>query len=99
MSLFVGLDHDPKELGIDQIQENAWAFRGSDYDRDFAKFTSQSLDELFEKKHRMPGVFVGFPSSKDPAFLEDFGPNKCTVTVIAVVSWSWFAEFETSKVH
>eukprot|EP00929_Paragymnodinium_shiwhaense_P122099 TRINITY_DN94654_c0_g1_i1.p1 TRINITY_DN94654_c0_g1~~TRINITY_DN94654_c0_g1_i1.p1 ORF type:complete len:661 (+),score=74.62 TRINITY_DN94654_c0_g1_i1:214-1983(+) len=98
MSLFVGLEGSPSELGLNKIQENAWAFSGACFETDFAKFLAQSRDDVLASKLPWPGVFVGFPSSKDPAWNEDF-KGKSSVTVISFVNWSWFADYEKTRVH
>eukprot|EP00930_Biecheleria_cincta_P003496 TRINITY_DN104431_c0_g1_i1.p1 TRINITY_DN104431_c0_g1~~TRINITY_DN104431_c0_g1_i1.p1 ORF type:complete len:318 (-),score=27.23 TRINITY_DN104431_c0_g1_i1:106-1059(-) len=132
MSLFVGIEFSAKELGVEEVRHNAWAFRGTDNDRDFEQFFAQSREQYLgrmrsaqdsnndtnrsqsgrqsgqsglgtstgitdsgdkpvsESRLLLPGVFIGFPSNKDPSFKKDFGEGKTTVTVITFVNWEWF---------
>eukprot|EP00928_Gymnodinium_smaydae_P043050 TRINITY_DN28930_c0_g1_i1.p1 TRINITY_DN28930_c0_g1~~TRINITY_DN28930_c0_g1_i1.p1 ORF type:complete len:658 (+),score=111.66 TRINITY_DN28930_c0_g1_i1:133-2106(+) len=98
MSLFVGLENSGAELGIDSIQENAWAYHGPCFDEDFEAFFAQSAEDVIAGKKAWPGIFVGFPSSKDPSWKRDF-PGKSSVTVVTLVNWAWFAPYEASRVH
>lgn len=98
MSLFVGLENSGSELGLDSIQENAWAYRGPCFDKDFPKYLAQSPEDVIAGVLPWPGIFVGFPSSKDPAWNEDF-PGKSSVTIISFVNWEWFAPYQGSRVH
>lgn len=98
MSLFVGLEHSGAELGIDTIQSNAWVFRGPCVDQLWEEYFSQTLEDVVASKIPLPGIFIGFPSSKDPAWKED-SPGKSTVTVITFTHYSWFTAHENSRVH
>eukprot|EP00930_Biecheleria_cincta_P063370 TRINITY_DN48898_c0_g1_i1.p1 TRINITY_DN48898_c0_g1~~TRINITY_DN48898_c0_g1_i1.p1 ORF type:complete len:647 (-),score=91.12 TRINITY_DN48898_c0_g1_i1:83-2002(-) len=98
MSLFVGLESSGADLQLDSIQGSAWAYRSPNFDEDWGRFMAQTPEDVLAKKVQWPMVFLGFPSSKDPAWSEDF-PNKTSITVISLVSWAWFAEYENSRVH
>lgn len=59
---------------------------------------SLSREDVIAQKRDIPGIFVGFPSVKDPLWQERH-PKKTTVTVITFVDWSWFEDHENERIH
>ena len=112
-SLFVGLENDPHELGVADLQWNAWAYRTNDVDRDFKHYMSMSREEVLGATsagvtssndngngNPIPMVFIGFPSNKNKESHEqDFGKNNITMTIITFVNYSWFADWQDTKIH
>jgi len=98
MSLFVGLENSGEELGIASIKQNAWAFLDPDMDSCFEQYLAQTREEVVAGTLPFPGVFIGFPSSKDPSWATDF-PGKASVTVVAFVNWAWFEQHKDEHVH
>jgi len=76
--VFVGLGRSAEELGVAQVQENAWVFVDPDHET-YRAFLAQSPAEVLQGRVALPGIFVGFPSVKDPSWAARH-PGKTTAT-------------------
>jgi all-trans-retinol 13,14-reductase len=87
LCLYVGLGKTAEEMGI--VGTNLWRYPGYDHDGNVARF-AEDLQAPF------PGVYVSFPSAKDPEFAERH-PGKATAEVIAMAPWEPFARWAESR--
>ena len=76
--LYIGLYKSTEELQLSDT--NLWIYPGYDHDKNVRDFMQDSNADL-------PGVYVAFPSAKDPAF-EKENPGFATMEAITVANWS-----------
>ena len=97
VSLFVGLNGSTQELGIKA--QNHWILPAN-VEKVVEDFEAMTTEELVENKDEwdLPGVFVSFPSAKDPCVQKRM-PTKSTCAVIGLVPYKWFKEWENEKLH
>jgi all-trans-retinol 13,14-reductase len=87
--LYVGLKGTASELGLDGM--NVWIYPTADHDKNLERFFLD-LDAEF------PGVYISFPSAKDPTFNDRF-PGHSTIDVITFVPYGWFTRWEQTHWH
>ena len=87
LCLYMGLGKTAEELGI--VGTNLWSYPGYDHDGNVARFAGD-LNAPF------PGVYVSFPSAKDPEFVQRH-PGKATAEVIAMAPWEPFARWAETR--
>lgn len=87
LCLYVGLKYSPQELGLGKA--NLWIYPGDDHDASVEKFIADS-------RAPFPVVYISFPSSKDPAFAQEF-PGRATIEVITVAKYEWFHQWESAR--
>eukprot|EP00746_Dinoflagellata_sp_MGD_P030710 gnl/MRDRNA2_/MRDRNA2_172938_c0_seq1.p1 gnl/MRDRNA2_/MRDRNA2_172938_c0~~gnl/MRDRNA2_/MRDRNA2_172938_c0_seq1.p1 ORF type:complete len:663 (-),score=110.69 gnl/MRDRNA2_/MRDRNA2_172938_c0_seq1:36-1970(-) len=98
VSLFVGLEGSAAELGVSHEMANYWYFKNPDHDANMKEWMALSPEDIIAQKRDIPGIFVGFPSVKDPLWQKRH-PKKTTVTVITFADWSWFKDHENERIH
>jgi all-trans-retinol 13,14-reductase len=84
INLYVGLRHSDDELGLNRT--NLWIYPSADHDGNVARF-------LADPEGPLPGVYISFPSAKDPTFAERY-PGRATIQVIVLAKYDWFARWE-----
>jgi all-trans-retinol 13,14-reductase len=89
LSLYVGLKHTARELGLDGT--NLWIHPTPDHDANLRRFSADPTAPF-------PLLFVSFPSAKDPDF-ETRHPGRSTIEVITFANYDWFSRWENSRWH
>ncbi|MFC5865487.1 phytoene desaturase family protein [Acidicapsa dinghuensis] len=87
LSLYVGLAKTDAELGLKGT--NLWVYPSLDHDANVRRF-AKDVEAPF------PGVYLSFPSSKDPSFQERC-PGHSTVEAITMAPYAAFARWAESK--
>ena len=87
ISLYVGLSKTDAELGL--TGANLWIYPSLDHDANVARIAAD-IEAPF------PGVYISFPSAKDPSFPSRF-PGKSTVEAIAFVPYQAFARWSGTR--
>jgi all-trans-retinol 13,14-reductase len=86
--LYLGLKCTAKELDIPK--SNFWIFPAT-FDHD------KNMDDYIKGETKnLPVVYISFPGAKDPDFKNRF-PDKCTIEIIALTSYSKFKPWENEK--
>jgi phytoene dehydrogenase-like protein len=86
--LYLGLKGTARELDIPK--SNFWIFpKKFDHDKNMNDYTKGETNDL-------PVVYISFPAAKDPDFENRF-PDKCTIEIIALTSYSKFNPDENKK--
>ena len=80
VSLYVGLSQSDAALGLSGT--NVWVYPSFDHDANVERFAGDIDAPL-------PGVYLSFPSAKDPDFQRRH-PGKSTVDAIAMVPYAAF---------
>jgi all-trans-retinol 13,14-reductase len=78
--LYVGLRRDPGEPEFGD--SNLWIYPHADHDANVARYAA-------DPEQPFPGLFISFPSAKDPEFAERY-PGRATIEVVALASYSQF---------
>ena len=78
--LYVGLRREPGEPEFGNT--NLWIYPGADHDANVSRY-------LADPEQPFPGLFISFPSAKDPEF-EQRHPGHATIQVAALAPYSWF---------
>ena len=86
-SLYLGLSGSDRELGL--TGTNLWTYPSFDHDGNVERF-AKDVDAPF------PGVYISFPSSKDPSFAERY-PGKSTMEAIAMLPREPFARWNETR--
>jgi all-trans-retinol 13,14-reductase len=91
VSLYVGLTKSDAELGLNGT--NLWVYPSFDHDANVERFARE-----FPRGADAPfaGVYVSFPSAKDPEFQRQY-PGRSTVEVITMVPYAAFAGWAETK--
>ena len=89
VSLYVGLDRTPAELGL--TPANQWVYPHEDHDRNVARY-------LADPEAPLPVAYLSFPAAKDPDFATRH-PGKSTIEVIGVAPYAWFRRWEGTAWH
>ncbi|PIK39335.1 hypothetical protein BSL78_23841 [Apostichopus japonicus] len=92
-SLFVGLKGTTEELNLPRRQ--CWSFPNNELSKSFWKYLNRSVAEVLEGD--VPLVFISFPSAKDSSWDQRY-PGKSVCTVVTLVNWDWFQEWEEERV-
>ena len=85
LNLYVGLTQSDAALGLQGT--NIWVYPSFDHDTNVERFTREFAQN---SETPFPGIYVAFPSAKDPDFQRRH-PGKSTVEVIAMVHYAAFA--------
>ncbi len=85
--LHVGLDATDEALGLERA--NLWIYPQPDHDAAMARYRKDPSAPL-------PGVFISFPSAKDPSFQERH-PGRATVEVVGWAPWEWFERWDGTR--
>lgn len=78
--LYVGLKHTAEELGLGR--SNIWVYANADFEGAIRRFESNPDADL-------PGVYISFPSAKDPSFATRF-PGRSTIEVLTFATCARF---------
>lgn len=92
-SLFVGLRGSSDDLQLPRRQ--CWSFNNNELTQSFWKFLNQSVSDVLDGD--VPLVFISFPSAKDSSWEQRY-PGKSVCTVVTIVNWNWFQEWEEERV-
>ncbi|PIK49411.1 hypothetical protein BSL78_13711 [Apostichopus japonicus] len=92
-SLFVGLKGTTEELNLPRRQ--CWSFPNNELSKSFWKYLNRSVADVLEGD--VPLVFISFPSAKDSSWDQRY-PGKSVCTVVTLVNWDWFQEWEEERV-
>jgi all-trans-retinol 13,14-reductase len=84
--LFIGLKESAESLGLKQT--NIWVYPDYDHDMNYQR-------SLSEGPSFIPGVFISFPSTKDPEWNSRY-PNRSTIQVISFAPFDWFKKWENT---
>jgi all-trans-retinol 13,14-reductase len=87
LALYLGLSASDEDLGLKGT--NLWVYPSSDHDGNVERF-ARSTEEPF------PGVYISFPSAKDPSFKERH-PGKSTIDALAMVPYAPFAKWGETR--
>jgi all-trans-retinol 13,14-reductase len=86
-SLYVGLTASDAALGL--TGTNLWIYPSFDHDANVERF-AKDMDAPF------PGVYISFPSAKDPTFAERY-PGKSTMEAIAMLPYAFFERWSETR--
>ncbi len=84
LSLYVGLQGTAHELGLKRT--NVWIHAGYDHDASMRAW-------LAHPEARMPLVFVGSTSARDPEW-ESHHPGRSTLSLVGLAPYEWFERWE-----
>ena len=87
ISLYVGLSKSDAELGLNGT--NLWVYPSFDHDANVERM-ARDIDAPFA------GVYLSFPSAKDPAFAQRY-PGKSTMEAITLVPFAEFAGWAETR--
>jgi all-trans-retinol 13,14-reductase len=87
LALYLGLSASDEELGLKGT--NLWVYPSFDHDGNVERF-AKDIEQPF------PGVYISFPSAKDPSFKQRH-PGKSTIDVLAMVPYAPFAKWSDSR--
>jgi all-trans-retinol 13,14-reductase len=87
LSLYVGLNKTDAELGL--AGTNLWVYPTLDHDANVRRF-AEDLESPF------PGVYLSFPSAKDPTFQERC-PGHSAVEAITMAPYAGFARWAEAR--
>lgn len=85
--LYVGLDCDDVEAQLSPA--NLWIYPGYDHDAQCADFKGDPANPL-------PGLYISFPSAKDPTFQQRY-PGRATIDLITFMPYDTFAGWEGTR--
>jgi all-trans-retinol 13,14-reductase len=86
-TLYVGLSQSDAALGLEGT--NLWVYPSFDHDANVERF-ARSPDAP------LPGVYLSFPSAKDPDFQRRH-PGKSTVEAVTMLPYAAFARWEDTR--
>ncbi len=89
VSLYVGLEGTPAELGL--TPANQWVYAHDDHDAACARYVD-------DPEAPLPVAYLSFPAAKDPDFANRH-PGKSTIEVIGVAPYAWFRKWEGTAWH
>ncbi|CAL8274400.1 unnamed protein product [Lota lota] len=92
LSIFLGLNGTKEELGL--TAQNYWVFAENNYDE---LVEAYSNGDPAESARKVPLLFVGSPSAKDPTW-EERSPGKSTLSLVSFAKYEWFEEWKDDKV-
>jgi len=109
MYVFIALKGGQQDLKLPPY--NTWAYYSIDHDRNSEEWHTkgpklplvavqrETADGVTIKADLIPtnGVFVSFPSAKDPTFAERY-PGRSTCEVIMEANYEWFSKWAGTKV-
>jgi len=87
LCLYVGLRRGPADPEFGGA--NLWIYPGADHDANVARFHA-------DPEQPFPGLFISFPSAKDPTFAERY-PGRATIEVITLVPYGWFEQWQDAR--
>lgn len=66
-----------------------WIYPNAEHDANYARF-------IADPEQPLPGVFISFPSAKDPAFAGQW-PGRATIEVVTLAPFAWFERWEDTR--
>jgi all-trans-retinol 13,14-reductase len=84
LSLYLGLEGTSDELGLNKT--NLWIYPSPHHEQNVQRFRE-------DKNAPLPGVYLSFPSAKDPDFNRRC-PGRSTIEVITFTPYEWFKPWE-----
>jgi all-trans-retinol 13,14-reductase len=87
LCLYVGLRRDAGEPEFGDT--NLWIYPSADHDANLARYAA-------DPEQPFPGLFISFPSAKDPDFARRF-PGKATIEVVALAPYRWFERWADTR--
>jgi all-trans-retinol 13,14-reductase len=87
LCLYVGLRRDPGEPEFGDT--NLWIYPSADHDGNLARYTA-------DPEQPFPGLFISFPSAKDPDFAQRH-PGRATIEVVTVAPYGWFERWADTR--
>jgi len=87
LCLYVGLRHEPGEPEFGNT--NLWIYPSADHDANVSRY-------LADPEQPFPGLFISFPSAKDPEFAQRH-PGRATIQVAAMAPYSWFERWAETR--
>jgi all-trans-retinol 13,14-reductase len=85
--LYVGLRRDPGEPEFGDT--NLWIYPSADHDANLARYAA-------DPERPFPGLFISFPSAKDPDFARRH-PGRATIEVVTVAPYNWFERWADTR--
>eukprot|EP00042_Codosiga_hollandica_P057374 m.849271 g.849271 ORF g.849271 m.849271 type:complete len:333 (+) comp59570_c0_seq14:1130-2128(+) len=96
MTLYVGLNGTPKELGLKS--RNIWAyFGGNKLEEKCNEFLEAQIEDILEGSVVNPLAFISMSPHHDPSASERF-PGKTTIEVVFLANWRWFEAWKNERV-
>lgn len=86
LSLYVGLRRDPGDAEFGDT--NLWIYPSAGHDANVARYIAGPGQPF-------PGLFISFPSAKDPDFARRH-PGRATIEVVTLAPYEWFATWAES---
>lgn len=87
ISAYIGLKIKPDEICPENT--NMWIYKDEHHDKNIQNFAKNfNMD--------FPLVYISFPSSKDPKWLENY-PGKSTIEIVVPTPYQWFEKWQDSK--
>jgi len=77
--------------------QNIWVFSSNNSDQTVQKFLRKKKENLEKENFEVPGMFISFPSAKDPTWKNRF-PNVSTCEIVSFANWDWFSEWQNERV-
>ena len=87
LCLYVGLLRDPGEPEFGDT--NLWIYPSADHDGNLARYAA-------DPEQPFPGLFISFPSAKDPEFAQRH-PGRATIEVVTVAPYGWFERWADTR--
>jgi len=87
LCLYVGLRRDPGEPEFGDT--NLWIYPSADHDENLARYAA-------DPEQPFPGLFISFPSAKDPEFAQRH-PGRATIEVVTVAPYGWFERWAQTR--
>lgn len=87
LCLYAGLR---REAGQPEFGDtNLWIYPGPDHDANVARY-------LADPEQPFPGLFISFPSAKDPQFARRY-PGRATIEVVTLAPFQWFERWAETR--
>jgi all-trans-retinol 13,14-reductase len=87
LCLYVGLRRGPEEPEFGDT--NLWIYPSADHDANMARY-------LADPEQPFAGLFISFPSAKDPEFAQRY-PGRSTIEVVALAPYSLFEPWADTR--
>ena len=85
--LYAGLRHASGEPEFGDT--NLWIYPSADHDGNLARYAA-------DPEQPFPGLFISFPSAKDPDFARRH-PGRATIEVVTLAPYGWFARWADTR--